>query len=195
MVRGAGVVAELALRLEEAGVTRSRTAAAPLTEQEFQAFYAATARPLRAYIRGSVGDPTLADDLLQESFLRLLRSGFVTDDPAHRRNYLYRIATNLVRDHYRRRRPDAELEPEHLPTAGPGDAVERRADVGRALGHLGERDRLMLWLAHVEGSSHTEIARCMGLQPASVRSMLHRARQRLAGLLRQVGFCPTGGAP
>ena len=173
-------------------MTRARTAATPLTEQEFQALYAATARPLRAYIRSCVGDPTLADDLLQESFLRLLRSGLVTDDPAHRRNYLYRIATNLVRDHFRRRRPSVELEPERHPIAGPGDTVERRADVGRALGHLGERDRLMLWLAHVEGSSHREIARCMGLQPASVRSMLHRARQRLADLLRQVGFQPAG---
>lgn len=185
----------LALPVEGFGVTDSSRATEPLTEQEFQAFYADTARPLRGYIRSCVGDPTLADDLLQESFLRLLRSRFVTDDPAHRRNYLYRIATNLVRDHYRRRRPCVELEPERLPTAGPGDAVERRADVGRALGHLGERDRLMLWLAHVEGSNHNEIARCMGLQPASVRSMLHRARQRLADLLRQVGFCPAGGAP
>lgn len=193
MAHDGGSASNLALPVEGFGVTESRTQ--PLTEQEFQAFYAATARPLKGYIRSCVGDPTLADDLLQESFLRLLRSGFVTDDPAHRRNYLYRIATNLVRDHYRRRRPCVELEPERLPTAGPGDAVERRADVGRAMEHLGERDRLMLWLAHVEGSNHNEIAHCMGLQPASVRSMLHRARQRLAELLRQAGFCPAGGAP
>jgi DNA-directed RNA polymerase specialized sigma24 family protein len=52
----------------------------------------------------------------------------------------------------------------------------------------------MLWLAHVEGSNHQEIARCMGLQPASVRSMLHRARQRLADILRRVGFAPVGEA-
>lgn len=195
MAHDGGAASNLVLPVEGFGMTRSRPAAEPLSEQEFQAFYAATARPLRAYIRSCVGDPTLADDLLQESFLRLLRSGFTTDDPAYRRNYLYRIATNLVRDHFRRRRPQVELEPERFPSAGPGETVERRTDVGRALGRLGERDRLMLWLAHVEGSDHREIARCMGLQPASVRSMLHRARERMAHLLRQVGFVPAGEAP
>jgi RNA polymerase sigma-70 factor (ECF subfamily) len=195
MAHDSGAVFGLALPVEGVGVRRPRAAVTPLTEQEFHLFYTATARPLRAYLRRCVGDPTLADDLLQESFLRLLRSGFATDDEVYRRNYLYRIATNLVRDHYRQRRPMLALEDDRLPTAGAGDAVERRADVGRAFARLGERDRLLLWLAHVEGSDHREIAHCMGLQPASVRSMLHRARQRLAGLLRQVGFAPAGEAP
>ena len=163
------------------------------TEAAFVAFYDRTARPLRGYLRRATGDAALADDLLQESYTRLLGSGFVTDDDSHRRNYLYRIATNLVRDHYRRRRstepapPDPVVDPHH------DRQVELRADVGAALADLKPRDRQMLWLAYVEGSDHREIASVMGLRTASVKSMLSRARTRLAARLHEVGFRPGGG--
>ena len=58
---------------------------------------------------------------------------------------------------------------------------------------LSPRDRQMLWLAYVEGSSHTEIAAALGLRTASIRSMLFRARQRLAAQLAAKGLRPEGG--
>ena len=74
-----------------------------MTEEAFRAFYEQTSRPVWAYLARITGDGRLADDLLQEAYYRLLRtrSDFESDD--HRRNYLFRIATNLVRDHRRRR--------------------------------------------------------------------------------------------
>ena len=74
-----------------------------MTEEAFHAFYEQTARPVWAYLARITGDGRLADDLLQEAYSRFLRTraDFESDD--HRRNYLFRIATNLARD-YRRRR-------------------------------------------------------------------------------------------
>ena len=73
-----------------------------MTEEAFRAFYERTARPLWAYLARATGEPHTADDLLQDAYYRLLRSKVAFDDDDHRRNYLFRIATNLVRDRYRR---------------------------------------------------------------------------------------------
>ena len=78
-----------------------------MTEEAFRAFYERTARPLWAYLARATGEPHTADDLLQDAYYRLLRSTVTFDDDAHRRNYLFRIATNLVRD--RHRRPSREV--------------------------------------------------------------------------------------
>ena len=76
-------------------------------EEAFRAFYELTARGLWAYLSRISGDRRLADDLLQEAYYRLLRSNVAFESDDHRRNYLYRIATNLVRDDRRRPRADA----------------------------------------------------------------------------------------
>ena len=164
-----------------------------MDEHRFRAFYDRTARRLRAYLVGATHDPTLADDLLQEAFFRYLRSGFSAEDEDHCKNYLYRIASNLVRDHWRRRKVrEAPAEPSRTAIAA-NDNVDVRTDVGRALQQLKPRQRQLLWLAHVEGASHQEIGEILGLKPASVRSVLFRARQRLAEILRAGGFGPETG--
>jgi RNA polymerase sigma-70 factor (ECF subfamily) len=160
-----------------------------MNEQDFRVFYSRTAGPLKAYLVSACGNATLADDLLQEAFYRLLRSKLQAKDEGHRRNYLYKIATNLLRDHYRRRRPELAEFPE-LPDDERADHVQLRTDVGQALGDLKPRDRIMLWLAYVEGFSHSEIGEVLGLRTASLRPMLFRARQRLAGTLRARGLKP-----
>ncbi len=111
----------------------------------------------------------------------------------YRRNYLFRIATNLVRDHFRKRRPESQLQDESRGAPSHQKAVAMRSDVAKALTDLAPRDRQMLWLAYVEGSSHAEIARSLGLRTASLKSMLFRARKRLAEKFRGLGLQPTGG--
>ena len=55
---------------------------------------------------------------------------------------------------------------------------------------LKPRERELLWLAYVEGSTHTEIADTVGVKTASVKMLLFRARQHLATVLREKGFAP-----
>src|ERR1700704_4646697 len=75
-----------------------------MDEETFRAFYDRTARPVWAYLARITGDRSLADDLLQESYYRFLRAERSFDNESHRRNYLFRIATNLAHDRHRRGR-------------------------------------------------------------------------------------------
>lgn len=160
-----------------------------MSETEFRAFYDATYRPLWGYLARTLGSGSLADDLTQEAYLRLLRAEFRPESEAHRKNYLFRIATNLTRDHFRARRPMSELP--DLPVPAEMDRqVDLPRDVGRVFGELKPRERQLLWLGHVEGFSHKEIARMLGLRSGSIRLLLFRARRKLAGLLRERGLAP-----
>jgi RNA polymerase sigma-70 factor, ECF subfamily len=159
-----------------------------MDEETFRGFYERTARGLWAYLARVTGDRQLADDLLQETFYRFLRAAATHDSEAHRRNSLYRIATNLARDARRRsltRGPSslAGDDIERVPSIGDAGAAERSADFTRAMSHLKPRERAMLWLAYAEGATHREIADVLGLRMTSLKPMLFRARRKLAGLL------------
>lgn len=163
-----------------------------MDEQAFRGLYARTARPLRAYLARVTCNRALADDLLQDTYLRFLHAGFSSPDEAYQRNYLFRIATNLMRDHFRRAKREGGELPELAAEARFTHEVQMRSDVGGALAELASRDRTMLWLAYVEGASHDEIAAALGLRSRSIRSMLFRARQRLAAALAARGLGRTG---
>src|ERR1700682_2244886 len=90
-----------------------------MDEDTFRAFYDRTARLVWAYLARITGDRTLADDLLQESYYRFLRAERTFASDSHRRNYLFRIATNLAHDRHRRGRGvvNVPLPAEHEPGA------------------------------------------------------------------------------
>ena len=159
-----------------------------MNEEAFRGFYERTARALRAYLARTMGDPALADDLLQESYYRLLRARGGYDSESHRRNALFRIATNLMHDTRRRTRQAlrlAQTDPHAVAALhSDADATERATDLRRAMARLKPRERQLLWLAYAQGSSHREIAECLGLRAGSVKLLLFRARRRLAALLR-----------
>ena len=138
------------------------------------------------------GDRHLADDLLQEAYYRFLRAGASHENEAHRRNALFRIATNLARDHHRRRltRPIlAAHDPDLMPDGrNHATRTDRATDLTRALDGLKPRERALLWLAYAEGSSHREIAQTMGVKIGSVKLLLFRVRRRLASRLTALGL-------
>jgi RNA polymerase sigma-70 factor (ECF subfamily) len=172
-----------------ADVTRADASAdLVMDEDTFRAFYERTARGIWAYLARVTGDRQLADDLLQETFYRFLRAAATHQSEEHRRNSLYRIATNLARDARRRSLTHAVSglagdEIERVPSVDHTASTERSADFTRAMQHLKPRERAMLWLAYAEGASHREIASILGLRPASLKPLLFRARRKLADLL------------
>ena len=120
-----------------------------MTEEAFRAFYERTARPLWAYLARTTGEPHTADDLLQEAYYRLLRASVAFEDDVHRKNYLFRIATNLLRD--RHRRPSLEVAlPEddgEQPLAGDAaspHAVAEGREMDRAIRSLRPSSRTVL---------------------------------------------------
>ncbi len=165
-----------------------------MNEDAFRLFYDSTARPLWLYLARLTRDDRLADDLLQESYYRFLRAAAAFDDDEHRKNYLFRIATNLVHDHRRQLRsggvPAAPGDPVDTRVES-ADGVNRRLDLARAMDQLKPRERALLWLAYAQGWSHAEIAASLGIRTASMKALLHRARRRLAALLRAPR--PSGG--
>ena len=155
--------------------------ALPIDEQHFQAIYDATARPVLAYLIGVTGRRDLADDLLQETYCRFLLRIPSLMPPDEARRYLFRIATNLLRDRWRRSDDAPVPDPAELSFL---PDLDRQLDLRRAMHALKPRERELLWLAYVEGMNHGEIAAALGLSSMSIRLLLFRARRKAATLLR-----------
>jgi len=158
-----------------------------LDEAAFAAFHARSCRALRSYVYRVVGNPSDADDIVQEAFLRILRADVPADDEEHLRRYLYRVASNLIVDRWRRRKHEQSAEMTEEPTT-PRPRYEDEADIAKIFSELKARDRALLWLAYVEGESHEEIASSLGVGRRGVKVMLFRARRRLRDLLRARGL-------
>jgi len=153
-----------------------------LDECAFRVLYEQTSRPLLRYLLGMTRRPDLAEDLLQETYCRFLTARLPEMDEGQMRSYLFRIATNLLRDHWRRPKDEPALEASAEPPAL-APHLERRFGVRQAFYRLKPRERQLLWLAYVEGSNHQEIAASTGLRAGSIRLLLFRARRRLAQLI------------
>jgi RNA polymerase sigma-70 factor (ECF subfamily) len=151
-----------------------------MNEDAFGVFYDRTARSLWAYLLRVSGDRDCADDLLQESYCRMLSANLPGMDEAKRKSYLYRIATNLLRDRWRRAQVANRLAES---AQAYEENLESRTDVQRAFERLKPRERQLLWLAYVEGSSHEDIGGITGLRSGSIRLLLFRARKQLAAAL------------
>lgn len=158
-----------------------------LSPEQFEEFYSATIRALRAYICRITSNEAVADDILQESYVRLLNAPPMQD--TQRRSYLYRVATNLIMDygrsqsrqrrwwhHFGRRQESADAK------------MDLASDIHRLFGKISVQDRALLWLAYVEGADHREIADILHLRERSVRVLLHRARRRMEAVLRKHGY-------
>lgn len=148
-----------------------------MSELEFERLYAATAGPVFGYLAAVAGRRDVADDLLQETYCRLLaRSESLAHmDAQQTRRYLFRIATNLLRDRWRAGEGQPFAEPVE---AGEDPRLDSSVDVRAMMQHLKPRERELLWLAYVEGMDHAEIAAATGLGRLSVRTLLFRARRK-----------------
>jgi RNA polymerase sigma-70 factor (ECF subfamily) len=155
-----------------------------MDEPSFHTLYERTAAPLRAYVARVLGGVTYADDIVQDAYMRLLRSPPATHDQRELRALVFRIASNLIADHWRRRRRERASTEDRAPAVARPDAdAALRMDMERTFGQLKLQQRQLMWMAYVEGADHREIAAALGLRERSVRVLLFRARRRLAQLL------------
>lgn len=169
----------LAAMSQLAEAPRAEASPRRLDAPAFTRLYERTYQGLWAYLHRLAGEASVADDLAQEAYVRLFERP--PGDARPLEPYLYRVATNLFYDHWRRRDLRRRLAPRRPPPRR--DEPEQRHDLEAMFTTLRPRDRALLWLAHVEGHDHREIAAILGLRPLSVRVMLSRARRRLARLL------------
>jgi RNA polymerase sigma-70 factor (ECF subfamily) len=175
-------------------ITDTLQASEPVMNSErFAAFYERSARPLWAYLARVSGDPSLADDLMQESYVRFLCASSPCDGEVESRRYLFRIASNLLRDHWRRPGTTSIDDlPENLFVAtDTSDQIDSSALLEPAMARMRPRDRQLLWLAHAENYSHSEIAQITGLATPSIRLLLFRARRKIARILQRQSEHPV----
>jgi RNA polymerase sigma-70 factor (ECF subfamily) len=158
-----------------------------MDESTFQAFYDRTVRPLYAYLCRLSQDRSLAEDLVQESYLRLLKSNRMDDGDPRLTAYLFRTATNLFRDVWRRRQRETRLARWFVPSKEASACGASTVDTERALQRLRPVERAMLWLAYVCGFEHREIAAILGIRQNGIRVRLYRSRKKMARMLQDGG--------
>lgn len=161
-------------------------------EEQFQALFNTYQHAITAYLSNLLDDTDRAQELAQETFLRaycaLARGARVE----HPRAWLYRIATNAARDHFRRARRvqwlplrDGDCDPA-LPQSNPSEAVADRLVVQSALVRLAPEYRIPLLLHLSEGLSTAEIAAVLGISRDAVKMRLYRARERFRQTYRAI---------
>ncbi len=158
----------------------------------FEAMFYAHYAGLRAFIVGYVKDPDVADDVVQDLFLRVWRQRVTFALHGTAKTYLYATARNCALGHLARRRVErawaVELAYRDPPSAEPADAVARERETAVAIAHaidaLPSQCKMVFLLRRSHGLTTAEIAQVLNLAPKSVEQYLWRAtstlRQRLA---------------
>jgi len=160
-------------------------------------------RPIFSIIYRMVGDRELAEDLAQETFIKVLNA-IDSYRPEHKfSSWIFKIANNAAIDHLRRREletlsldgaPDAITAERQGATAlqvrdraeSPLDEMEARelgSQIERAIARLRPEYRSCIMLRHVEGRAYEEIAEILGLPLGTVKTYIHRARAELRAAL------------
>ena len=138
---------------------------------------------LRRYARALTRDADLADDLVQDTLVRALRSEHLFHG-GDIRSWMYTILTNLNRNRLRslsRRPPMASIDDNDAPDMSGPEGGGR--DIERALATLVEDQRHALLLVVLEGLSYREVAEVQGVPIGTVMSRLARARVQIKNFL------------
>lgn len=156
-----------------------------MRNQDFERLYNEHAAPLLGFLVYRCGDRALAEDLLADTFERVLTARRPFDRrKASEKTWLYTIALNLLRDHARRGAAGARaLERvsvgDRHPPEREFEAVEQRDSLGRALAALSEEERETIALRFGAELTAPEIARLTGQPLTTVEGRLYRALRKL----------------
>jgi RNA polymerase sigma-70 factor (ECF subfamily) len=146
-------------------------------------------REIFGYVRKKIGDPSAADDLTQDTFLRVERALAKGTEPEHFRGWIFQIARNAVIDWRNERRRFVELEEgEKI-----GESVEREeadsidnefrealfAYAAKVIEGMPAEDREALTLTELDGLSREELANHLGISLPAAKSRVVRARAKL----------------
>ncbi|PYI98812.1 MAG: RNA polymerase subunit sigma-24 [Verrucomicrobia bacterium] len=162
----------------------------------FASLYSLYKRGVHALCLRMTGDVLDAEDLTQEVFLQIHRKIKTFRGDAAFGTWLYRVATNIVLMHLRKRHiqtllldyvQELQERPNRvaaLPNTFARWAPVERIALARALGALPQRRRTVVLLHDIKGLSHAEVAACLGIKANTSKSQLHHAHRSLRDLIR-----------
>ncbi len=171
-----------------------------LTEPELTQIYREHTSPLYAYVsRRVAGDRALAEDVVQETWLRAVATWPRKGVPESPRAWLLRVARNLLVSHFRKKRPQP-VDPAELDITDDRvnpETPSAAALVAWGLARLQRRQAAMLEAFYFEGKRTRQIAEETGLSERAVEGRLRRARQTLEQRLRPYvsTTAPSPGTP
>lgn len=146
-------------------------------ESVYQDFHAR----LRSFTLQHVSDPEVADDILQNVYLKIHANIGGLRDTDRLESWIYQVTRNAITDYFRRARPQEEL-PDSLPAPAeeePDTASELAASVGDMLRCLPPKYRQALELTDFQGLSQAELAARLQISLSGAKSRVQRARQML----------------
>jgi RNA polymerase sigma-70 factor (ECF subfamily) len=154
---------------------------------------------VKRFILASVKNRWVADDLVQETFLRVLQNLAKVRDPEKLSSWIFRIAANLCQDYFRRAQRTIPWE-DNLAGEWSGESsmdqqIERyqlSLWVQDLIKLLPEPLRQVLFLIDIKQESYLEAADLLGISLENVKVRLHRARKQLKALLEEKGRPETG---
>ena len=162
--------------------------------------------PLINYIHRAIDDYQRAEDLSQETFLRVFKSANRYEPTASFKSWLYTIATNLCRNEIRNRTRRNTYFLEDLAEEGEDiyhtdimrdtrylpdllvEKKEQRQIIRKALAQLPENQRVALTLVTYQDLRYEDVAKVLGCSVGAVKALIHRARQKMRTLLIKAGI-------
>ena len=151
---------------------------------------------LRNFLAHRLSDTHLAEDLLQEVFVKAMRQGDGFCNLNSARAWLFEVARNAVADHFRLRRDQVELPDDLIAESEePATVDSLAACIPRVLSELTENDREAIMLCDLQGMTQEEFARTKGMSLSGAKSRVQRARKRMLAQLTtacQVQFDESG---
>ena len=150
------------------------------------------------FLSRMTGNAGVAEDLVQDVFVRVLKYRATFRDEGRFETWIYRIARNARVDYFKSRRPSESIEDAALdipePGAGPAEAIQREREMARlrrALLLLRDDKRELIVLARYRAMKHEQIADMLGIEVGAVKVRLHRAVQELRQIFLEL---PEEGA-
>ena len=163
-----------------------------LGDEDFERLYEEHAAPLVSFLVMRTGDRALAEDLLADTFERVLRRGRTFDRRrGSEKTWLYSIALNLLRDHLRRKESEGRaterlrFERAGAPSDQGVEAVEHRDALSRALAALSDEEREAVGLRYGADLTVPEMAELTGNSLTTMEGRVYRALRKLRAEVQQ----------
>lgn len=131
------------------------------------------------YIYGMVENKAEAEDLLQDTFMKIIKSG--VEEIRNPKSYLITVARNTVYDHWRVRKEKVSLDP--LQEEGKSIDLDLKMDIEEAIQKLSPKLREVVILRELNQLDYKEIAEILDVEMGTVKSRLSRARRQLREFL------------
>ncbi|MBT6253924.1 sigma-70 family RNA polymerase sigma factor [Candidatus Uhrbacteria bacterium] len=161
-----------------------------MQRKQFQKLYTTLFDPIYRFIYFRVGgDVEVAEDLTSEVFMKALEHIEKLDEDNHPKAWLYTVARNKLKNHYRDKKVEVDIDKVAPFLEGEDGRVmlEKLGDehvLLEAMDRLEKEDRRIIEMKHLEGFSFKDIAEILGKKPGAIRVKSHRAMKKLRKLIK-----------